>query len=154
MEFSSSGETFLPGLENSLCPDDGAGESAGFASGFDGVGLDAPPLDGFSAGLASGFDDPETGTIYPNRNGDKPLVNMDPTTPNIPYFEFVDQVVSFAQSVGMYMALLPCWGDRVTHAQDEEDAQIFVVTNAHTFGEFLGNRYKNYTNIIVMIVTL
>ena len=53
------------------------------------------------------------GLNTPNRNGDKPLINNDPLRPNETYFAFVDSVIRLAESKGIFIGLLPTWGDKV-----------------------------------------
>ena len=45
------------------------------------------------------------------------------------------------------MGLLPTWGDKVTKIWGEGPV-IFNETNAYIYGKWLGDRYKNYPNII------
>lgn len=47
------------------------------------------------------------GLNEPNIYGAVPLRNNDPTTPNPAYFEHVDYVLDRADSLGLYIALLP-----------------------------------------------
>src|SRR5215510_12107214 len=53
------------------------------------------------------------GLDSPNANGDRPLINNDPTKPNEAYFKFVDYVVDKANDYNMNIAMLPTWGDKV-----------------------------------------
>lgn len=48
--------------------------------------------------------------LDPNRNGDLPLINQDPTKPYEPYWAHVDQVVQMAWSKGIRVAMIPAWG--------------------------------------------
>ena len=50
------------------------------------------------------------GLAVPNRNGDLPLENNDPTKPNEKYFAHVDRVVNRAQELGLVIGFLPTWG--------------------------------------------
>jgi len=90
------------------------------------------------------------GLTVPNREGNLPLVDLDPTKPNEAYFELVDYAVEKAAEYGMYLALLPTWG---AHAEDKahglfENLNIFTVKNAKKYGQFLGKRYKNNWNVV------
>ncbi|HEY4327693.1 MAG TPA: glycoside hydrolase family 140 protein [Mucilaginibacter sp.] len=87
------------------------------------------------------------GLTKPNVYGDVPLNNLNPETPNEYYFKFVDSVVKLAQSKGLYIGLLPTWGDKVTKAWGTGPV-VFNVENAYRYGYWIGNRYKNYPNII------
>jgi hypothetical protein len=88
------------------------------------------------------------GLDSPNANGDRPLINNDPTKPNEAYFRFVDYVVDRANDYNLNIAMLPTWGDKVFKDRWGAGPEIFNVTNAKSYGEWIGNRYKNKTNII------
>lgn len=87
------------------------------------------------------------GLNTPNRNGDKPLLNNNPAQPNESYFTWVDKVLRMAEDRGLYMGLLPTWGDKVDR-QWGIGPVIFNEQNIYTYGQFLGKRYKDYPNII------
>lgn len=82
-----------------------------------------------------------------NRNGDCPLINNNPAEPNEKYFNWVDEVIRKAQSKGLYIALLPTWGDKVDKKWGIGPV-IFDIETAAIYGRFLGKRYKDYPNII------
>lgn len=90
------------------------------------------------------------GLNIPNANGDRPLKNNDPKKPNEAYFKHVDWIVNKAEEKGIYIGMLPTWGDKVTKAWGKGPV-IFTNDNlddARIYGRFLGNRYKNKSNII------
>ena len=87
------------------------------------------------------------GLRNPDRYGDVPLIDMDPLKPNEKYFQFVDTVVKMAMSEGLFMGLLPTWGDKVTKLWGAGPV-IFNPENAYKYGFWLGNRYKDFPNII------
>lgn len=87
------------------------------------------------------------GLTLANANGDLPLVNMDISKPNEKYFAFMDKVIQKAADLGMYIALLPTWGDKWCDLRDKEKV-IFDSQNAFEFGKYMGNRYKDYWNIV------
>lgn len=99
------------------------------------------------------------GIREPNRYGDYPLNNEDPTqllvTPgNNPadayeydYWDHVDFIIRKAAEKGMYIGLLPTWGDKVTLMWGEGPT-IFTPENAEIYGRTLANRYKKEWNII------
>ena len=51
----------------------------------------------------------------------------------------------------MYIALLPTWGDKLFKNSWGVGPEIFNPENARCFGRWIGNRYKNHTNIIWVI---
>ena len=87
------------------------------------------------------------GLNTPNAHGDRPLRNNDPTQPDTTpgsdpkdaaqydYWDHVDYVVDEAARRGLYIALLPTWGQWVNQNN------IFTPASARAFGEFLGKRY-------------
>lgn len=88
------------------------------------------------------------GLETPNANGDKPLVNNDPTQPNEAYFKHVDNIIDKANEYNITIGLLPTWGDKIYKNTWGTGPEIFNVTNAKLYGQWIGNRYKNKTNII------
>lgn len=53
------------------------------------------------------------GLNTPNAEGNKPLHNNNLLTPNEAYFAHVDWVIKKAEEKGMFIGLLPTWGDKV-----------------------------------------
>ena len=43
----------------------------------------------------------------------RPLINGSPSTPDPDYFKWVDRVLEIAGEKGLYVGLLPTWGDKV-----------------------------------------
>ncbi|KAF3891090.1 DUF4038 domain-containing protein [Tolypothrix bouteillei VB521301] len=82
------------------------------------------------------------GLNTPNPYGDKPLKNNDPTQPNEAYFQHVDYIVNRAAELGLYIGMLPTWGDKWNKAWGV-GPEIFNPTNAEAYGRYLGNRYKD-----------
>lgn len=99
------------------------------------------------------------GIREPNRYGDWPLNNEDPTqfltTPgNDPsnayeydYWDHVDYAIQLAAEKGIYIGLLPTWGDKVAHMWGAGPI-IFNEKNAEIYGSLLAERYKNQWNIL------
>jgi len=79
----------------------------------------------------------------PNPYGHTPLINDDPTQPNEAYFEHVDDIISIADSLGLYIALLPTWGDKVFKESWGVGPEVFTPENARVFGKFMGERYQD-----------
>jgi hypothetical protein len=77
----------------------------------------------------------------PNPYGQKPLIDNDPTKPNEAYFKHVDFIVDKAEQLGLFIGMLPTWGDKWRNAADK--GGIFTPQNAGPYGEFLGKRYKD-----------
>jgi hypothetical protein len=89
------------------------------------------------------------GLETPNRYGITPLRNNNPQTPNEAWFEWIDEVISMAREQGLYIALVPTWGDKVDKKWGT-GPEIFTIENAYEYGKYLGNRYKKTPNIIWM----
>ena len=81
------------------------------------------------------------GLRIPNAYGEVPLEEMDPTRPNERYFTHVDHVVERARELGMYMGLLPTWGDKF-NLRWGIGPEVFTPANAYAYGRFLGERYR------------
>lgn len=87
------------------------------------------------------------GLDVPNMEGHKPLIGNDPLRPNEEYFAHIDWVIKKAADKGIFIGLLPTWGDKVDK-QWGTGPVIFNSENAFKYGQWIGNRYKNFTNII------
>jgi hypothetical protein len=88
------------------------------------------------------------GLHTPNAFNHTPLQNDDPTKPNESYFKDVDQFLKLAADKGLYIGLLPTWGDKVFKNKWGAGPEIFNRQNARAYGQFLGARYRNQRNII------
>lgn len=81
------------------------------------------------------------GLSDPNPNGAVPLIDKDPAKPNPAYFEHVDFIVDKAESLGLFVGMLPTWG--CYWSMNDPEKVIFNPQNARQFGQFLGQRYKD-----------
>lgn len=101
----------------------------------------------------------ENGIREPNRYGDLPFIAEDPekwavTPGNNPkdanaydYWDHVDFVVQLAAQKGMYIGMLPTWGDKVAHLWGV-GPRIFDEEKARMYGKMLAQRYARHWNII------
>lgn len=80
---------------------------------------------------ANGLPDP----AYPDTDG-----------PNS-YWDHIDAVIRLAESLGLYIALLPTWGDKFNKAWGK-GPEIFTSGNAWRYGRWLGERYRDAPNIV------
>jgi len=88
------------------------------------------------------------GLNTPNMEGNKPLIDNDPLKPNEAYFSHVDWVIKKAAEKGIFIGLLPTWGDKVSKSGWGKGPEIFNEDNAFRYGEWLAKRYKDFPNII------
>jgi hypothetical protein len=86
----------------------------------------------------------------PNAYGELPLIDNDPARPNEGYFAYVDELVRLAAAHGLYVGLLPTWGDKVTPMWGRGPA-VFDAANARVYGRWLGQRYRDQANVIWVI---
>ncbi|MEM2929866.1 MAG: glycoside hydrolase family 140 protein [Thermoproteota archaeon] len=82
------------------------------------------------------------GLTVPNKYGELPLHNNDPRKPNNRYFDYVDLIIDLANSLGLYVGVLPTWGDKVNKKWGG-GPEIFTPENAREYGEFLGRRLRD-----------
>lgn len=87
------------------------------------------------------------GLNVPNPYGDKPLIENDPAKPNDAYFRHVDYIVETARKKGLYIGMLPTWGDK-WNKRWGVGPEVFTPENARVYGRFLGERYGDDPNII------
>ncbi|XQQ07863.1 MAG: glycoside hydrolase family 140 protein [Leptolyngbya sp. IPPAS B-1204] len=82
------------------------------------------------------------GLRQPNPEGHQPLQNDDPTRPNEAYFRHVDYIVDQAEALGLYIGMLPTWGDKWNQKWGN-GPEVFTPDNAEIFGAYLGERYRD-----------
>lgn len=94
--------------------------------------------------------DPEQDKEMRNPAGDKALLNNNLNTPNEKYFQYLDWILGKAEEYGFYVLLLPVWGELVVghNWMGEFSEKIVTKDNAYEYGKWIGNRYKDKTNII------
>lgn len=89
------------------------------------------------------------GLTVPNAYGDLPLFERDPLRPNEKYFEHVDWVIAEAGRQGIYVGLLPTWGNKVLQGTLEKGNDIiFNAENARVYGRWIGARYAKTPNLV------
>jgi len=88
------------------------------------------------------------GLNAPNPYGHRPLMDNDPTRPDVKdgpendYWDHVDFIVREANKRGIYIGLLPTWGDK-WNKKWGTGPEIFTPANAMGYGEWLGRRYRD-----------
>ena len=89
------------------------------------------------------------GLTAPNAYGHTPLKDNDPTQPNEEYFQHVDWIVNKAESLGLYVGMLPTWGDKWNKKWGQGPV-VFTPQNAALYGEWLGKRYRDKAIIWIL----
>ncbi len=95
-----------------------------------------------------------------NAYGRKPLLQnswgeYDPIMPDerinetdkYTYWDHIDYIIDKAASLGLYIALLPTWGDKY-HICWGKGPEIFNEENARIYGKWLAKRYQDRKNIV------
>lgn len=94
--------------------------------------------------------DPETNPDMTDSYGNSALIEMDVTKPNEVYWKYLDELICMAAERGMYVLLLPAWGELIV-GDDWFDGifpKLITKENAELYGYWIGKRYSSYTNII------
>jgi hypothetical protein len=77
-----------------------------------------------------------------NAHGDSALINKNVAHPKLSgYWDHIDSVIDKAAAKGLYMALVPIWGNNVKDG-------LVSISEARTFSTFLAKRYADKPNII------
>ncbi len=88
------------------------------------------------------------GLRTPNSYGHIPLIDDDPTRPRVlpgphdDYWDYVDWVVNRAAELGLWIGMLPTWGDK-WNKKWGVGPEIFTPENAEHYGRWLGQRYRH-----------
>lgn len=97
------------------------------------------------------------GLAIPNAYGRHPLCKnsegyYDPLLPDLDgeynYWDHVDFIVDEAEKRGLYIAMLPTWGDKFNCSDWGIGPEIFNKENAYAYGKWIGTRYAAKPNII------
>jgi Protein of unknown function (DUF4038)/Putative collagen-binding domain of a collagenase len=90
----------------------------------------------------------QDGLNTPNAYGHRPLIDNDPTRPDVKpgprddYWDHVDYIVEKAESLKMFIGMLPTWGDKWQPGTGKGPC-VFTVENARIYGRWLGERYRH-----------
>lgn len=98
------------------------------------------------------------GLTVPNAYGRLPLLCTEdlpnPTKPDTEgpysYWDHVDFAVKKAAEHGLFIAMLPTWGDKF-HVIWGKGPEVFTEENAYTYGRWIADRYKDDWNILWML---
>ncbi|MDJ1479310.1 DUF4038 domain-containing protein [Cytophagaceae bacterium YF14B1] len=89
-----------------------------------------------------------------NKQGQEPFVEYDFVKPNEAYFKHVDRIVSLADSLNMLLAIAPLWYSCCNDGW-ATSPQKYMQKNgkekSYLLGQFVGNRYKKFNNILWII---
>lgn len=90
------------------------------------------------------------GVMQPSAWGERPLLDNDIERPNPAYFDRVVELIDEAAADGLYVALVPIWGDKLT-APWGTGPRLFRKDNlpqTRTFARLLAHRLRDRTNVI------
>ena len=90
------------------------------------------------------------GITEPSALGEKPFIDNDVKKPNDKYFERVKEIADEAAAQGLYVALVPIWGDKLT-APWGDGPRLFRSDNlgdAHEFGRYLSEKLRDCSNVV------
>ena len=97
-----------------------------------------------------------SGLTVPNAYGRTPLLRngsgaFDPLLPDLEgdysYFDHVEYIVSRAEELGLYVGMLPTWGDKWNKLWGE-GPEIFTPENARGYGKWLAEKFSGHTNLL------
>lgn len=94
--------------------------------------------------------DPEMDAGMHSPCGQPALFDNDLTRPNEKYFEYLDWLIDEADRRGLYVCLLPIWGQLVV-GEDWANRiyeKIMTAENAFEYGQWIGRRYSGRDNIL------
>lgn len=97
--------------------------------------------------------DENDGITETNALGERPFFENDPARPNDKFFDRVVEVADEAAADGLYVALLPAWGDQLT-APWGNGPRIFRNDNrpaVHSYAKYLAKRLKGKSNVVWML---
>lgn len=90
------------------------------------------------------------GVKEPTTTGFLPFAEMDPNRPNEGFFNRVAEIVDEAASLGLYVALVPAWGDKLT-APWGTGPRLFRNDNlevAQRYAAYLAGKLKSRSNVL------
>ena len=86
----------------------------------------------------------------PNAYGHRPLINNDPTKPDVAgnenFWTHADYIIDTAAEYGIYIGLLPTWGYHIAGNQGTPVA--FTPESARAYARWIAKRYRDRPNII------
>ena len=82
--------------------------------------------------------------------GVSPLADRDSVRLNPAYLEHIDWVLQEAMRNGLFVGLLPTWGDKVDK-QWGQGPELFDEAKARRYGRMLGERYADVPNVIWIV---
>lgn len=91
------------------------------------------------------------GTRVPNQEGNLAFKDINTLEPNDAYFDNMVEIVDIADSLGLYIGLLPMWGDNVTSCYNYETIIFHTEEQMYEYGRYIGNRLKDKKNVIYIL---
>jgi hypothetical protein len=91
------------------------------------------------------------GLTSPNANGEMAFIDKDFTVPNDRYFDHIERLVDMADSLGMFMGLLPTWGDKFNLKWGPGPVIFDTPEKAENYGKYIGRRFGDKRNVIFIM---
>jgi hypothetical protein len=95
------------------------------------------------------------GLNVPNAYGHRPLLDNDPARPDVKdgpqndYWDHVDYIVDRAGELGLFIAMLPAWGDK-WQPKGGSGPHVFTPANARSYGAWLAQRYQEKSIVWIL----
>lgn len=88
------------------------------------------------------------GVTRPNVEGQLAFEDLKTLTPNEKYFDHMVEIIELADSLGMYVGLLPQWAENVTGCYNYENIIFKTEEQMYNYGKYLGSKLKDKKNIV------
>jgi hypothetical protein len=82
------------------------------------------------------------GYEHPDYAGNRPFLDADPDRPNEVFWTHIDDIVAKARAHGLYIALVPLWGQEYGKAFGGD------APRARRFGQWIGGRYAGFSHVL------
>jgi hypothetical protein len=98
--------------------------------------------------IEDGFTQTASGWGSPNTNGHRPFTTNSFTTPRESYFTHCDSIIGLAKRYGIYLHLYISYLGAGSYEGWQTEIGSSSIANMKSWGNFVGSRYKDSTNIV------
>lgn len=111
--------------------------------------LNRRKMQGFTAVQVVALD-PERDQLMRDPAGNPALLDGDVSRPNPAYFDYLDKLLDATEQLGLYVLLLPAWGQLVVGEDwgGRTFPRTITADNAYGYGRWLGERYADRPNLL------